>query len=216
MNVRLTLTRAAVDDDRFSVVAALLNSATVAGTAPVGPRRARASRGHANGDRLLVQANLETHAHILLTVEHPHSILRILGNSVLHSRISLRLARRRVLLQLAFDDLAGSAKVTLEVLGAGLVVDVADENTTDFGLDGALANVDVRSGGRRNVHWSLRMPRCLRQVEHLLCSQLLGVHKGCTVGCHHLGSDRRARPHVRHAYLRSHRVRRSHLRRDRG
>ena len=150
---QLLLTRAAVDDDRFGVVAVLLNSAAVASTS-VGPGR-RASRRHANRDRLLVQANLETHSHVLLAVEHPDSVLRIFRNSVLHSRVSLRLASRRILLQLAFDDLAGSAKITLEVLGAGLVVDVADENPADFGLDGALTDVDVSPGGRRNVHWRL-------------------------------------------------------------
>lgn len=84
----LAQTRAAVDDDRLSVVAALLNSAAVAAI-PVGPGRRRTSRRHANSNRLLVQANLETHTHALLTVEHPHSILCIFGNSVLHSRISL-------------------------------------------------------------------------------------------------------------------------------
>lgn len=143
LTTRLILTHAAVDDDRLSVVAALLNGVTVSCTL-VGPRRA--SGRHANSDRLLVQANLETHTHVLFAVEHVHSFPRIFGNSVLYSCVPLRLASRRILLQLAFDNLTSFAKVTLEILGAGFVVDVADEDPTNLCLDGALTDIDMRSG----------------------------------------------------------------------
>jgi hypothetical protein len=151
----LTQTRAAVDDDWLSVVTSLLNRATVAGSSVSPGRRRRASRRHSNRDGLLVQTNLEPHTHILLTVEHPDSILRIFGNSVLHGCISLGFARRRILLQLAFDNLSSLAKVALEIFRSGFVVDVADKNAAHFGLDDALTDVDMRSGGRRNVHWAL-------------------------------------------------------------
>lgn len=143
--IKANLTAAAIGNDRFSAVTTLLGSSVRVGGAC---RSGRAGSRHANGNRFLVQADFETHTHVFLVVEQPDRILSIVGSSILHSSIALRFARRRILLQLTTDNLAGSAEEPLEVPCTCFVVDIADEDSANFGLDNTLANIDMGSSRR--------------------------------------------------------------------
>jgi len=142
---KANLTAAAIGNDRFSAVTTLLGSPISVGSAG---RSGRTGSRHANGNRFLIQTDFETHAHVFLVVEQPDRILSIVGSSILHSSIALRLAGRGILLQLTVDDLAGSAEEPLKVSCARFVVDVTDEDSANFSLDDTLTNIDVGSSGR--------------------------------------------------------------------
>jgi len=193
------LTAAAIGNDRFSVVTTLLGGSVSVGSAG---RSGRAGSWHANGNRFLVQTDFETHAHVLLVVEQPDCILSIVGSSILHSSIALRFAGRRILLQLTIDNLASPAEEPLKVSCACFVVDVADEDSTNFGLDHTLTDVDMGSSGRRDIYWPLYLALCSVLRRGLLSSDLLSVclsHSGSN-RCHS-GRVRRVHPHTSHAGL---------------
>ena len=199
-----TSTAAAIDNDRFSAVATLLGGATSAGSAC---RSGRAGSRHANSDRFLVQTELETHAHILFVVEQPDRILSIVGSSILDRSIALRFAGRRILLQLAIDDLASSAEEPLEVPCTCFVVDVADENSADFSLDHTMTDVDMGSCGRGDIDWPLDLalyPGLRRRLlrRDLLSGDLLSVCLSHS-SSNRCRSDRlgRVHPHASHTSL---------------
>ena len=141
---KANLTAAAIGNDRFSAVTTLLGSPISVGSAG---RSGRTGSRHANGDRFLIQTDFETHAHVFLVVEQPDRVLSIVGSSILDSSIALRFAGRRILLQLAIDDLASSAEEPLKVPCTCFVVDVADEDSANFSLDHTVTNVDMGSRG---------------------------------------------------------------------
>lgn len=198
------LTATAVRNDRFSAVTSLLGSSVSVGSAC---RSGRAGSRHANGNRFLVQTDLETHAHILFVVEQPDRILSIVGSSILYSSIALRFAGRRILLQLAIDDLASSAEEPLEVPCTCFVVDVADENSADFSLDHTMTDVDMGSCGRGDIDWPLDLalyPGLRRRLlrRDLLSGDLLSVCLSHS-SSNRCRSDRlgRVHPHASHTSL---------------
>jgi hypothetical protein len=139
-----TLTDATIGNDRFGAATTLLDRSASVSSAG---RSGRAGSGHTNGDRFFVQTNFETHAHVLLVMEEPDRILGVVRSSILHSSVTLRFAGCWIFLQLTMNNLAGSAEEPLEVPRTCPVIDVADKDSTNFGLDGPLTNVDMGSCG---------------------------------------------------------------------